>query len=390
MKSHVIIVLHDLSLTGAPKLGIEIAKLLQANFRVSIISKKTGILSAEVDNTKFENFIVTNTSHEISKLELEDRIKSSASLLKKLNGDLIIINSAASADFLPAANFLKIPSILFIHEMLNELNSLINSKIINHKCLLFANCIFFASLESEMDFRKIIKNKFDAINFGIGLDCEKIISKSKLHNYNVYNELKEEVIFDSLQNNKNQLLIGMCGTASYRKGSDIFWNLAKTHPNMNFIWIGSWNDIENKIDNPALILNSKNPLPNLFWTNTRLNPYPILKSCNLVILTSREDPNPLIVAESLLLNVPVLSFNDTGGSYLWTSKHSFAMSGPIDEKRISKFLINFDNEKTTKVNNIKYLINNINLKSKIKIFIDKIEQLISIKRDNFSIDIENK
>ena len=50
-------------------------------------------------------------------------------------------------------------------------------------------------------------------------------------------------------------------------------------------------------------------------------------------MTSREDPNPLVVAEALLLGKKVVAFSDTGASASMASRFGYALTGKPDAER---------------------------------------------------------
>ena len=102
----------------------------------------------------------------------------------------------------------------------------------------------------------------------------------------------------------------MCGVASPRKGSDMFFELAARLPQHDFVWIGSWTPNEAP-ENPVYEEFLKAQLPNLYVSGGVDNPYKFIKRLDLFFLSSREDPNPLVLAEALLLNTPILAFSAT-------------------------------------------------------------------------------
>jgi glycosyltransferase involved in cell wall biosynthesis len=108
----------------------------------------------------------------------------------------------------------------------------------------------------------------------------------------------------------DRLVVGMVGHASKRKGCDIFFETAKALPEHDFIWVGNWappEGIENVIYDDFV----KARLPNLFTSGGVSNPYKYISRFDLFFLSSREDPNPVVIAESLLLGVPILAFSKT-------------------------------------------------------------------------------
>src|SRR6185437_13939399 len=107
-----------------------------------------------------------------------------------------------------------------------------------------------------------------------------------------------------------RMIVGMCGHASFRKGVDIFLETAAAAPEADFIWVGAWRPQES-IENIAYADFTARALPNLYVTGPVDNPYPFIAAMDLFFLSSREDPNPLVVGEALALGVPILSFSAT-------------------------------------------------------------------------------
>lgn len=114
------------------------------------------------------------------------------------------------------------------------------------------------------------------------------------------------------------IVVGGCGNAEWRKGNDLFVNLARLVTNLApampiyFVWIGMakgayrdelWLDVQKA------------------WLTERvhfLEPTPdvlqYMSQFNMFALTSREDPYPLVVLEVGLCGVPVICFAGAGGS----------------------------------------------------------------------------
>ncbi len=60
--------------------------------------------------------------------------------------------------------------------------------------------------------------------------------------------------------------------------------------------------------------------------------------CDLFVLTSREDLNPLVVAEAIVLGKKVVGFADTGGSKSFLERFGHALSGSVDVDRLYKLV----------------------------------------------------
>jgi glycosyltransferase involved in cell wall biosynthesis len=139
-------------------------------------------------------------------------------------------------------------------------------------------------------------------------------------------------------------LVVMCGTASRRKGADIFADLAAELPEANFVWIGPWTADEGAtqvdwVDTKHEASKREGYAPgNLYFTGPVFNPYPWFRAADIFFLSSREDPNPLVAIEALALGKPVVSFRGSGQAGLRCMTHGLAISGPPEVKS-AKFVV---------------------------------------------------
>jgi len=107
-----------------------------------------------------------------------------------------------------------------------------------------------------------------------------------------------------------RLVVGMCGQGSPRKGADIFLASAEAAPDCDFLWVGGWAPDEAEI-NDAYEAYVEKKLPNFYVAGAVENPYAHIALMDLFFLSSREDPNPLVLVEAMALRVPLLCFSRT-------------------------------------------------------------------------------
>jgi hypothetical protein len=125
-----------------------------------------------------------------------------------------------------------------------------------------------------------------------GMDCNvfhPFLSTEKINTLNI--------IKDNQPNNKskyNEIVFGMCGTKINRKGYDIFLSIVKEMPQFKFIWIGGNIDTSNNYDNYIQIPQTNDPFSI------------VSKDIDYMLITSREDPCPFVILESLYLNTPCI------------------------------------------------------------------------------------
>ncbi|WP_155913901.1 glycosyltransferase [Asticcacaulis sp. AC466] len=329
----ILFVLHDLSLTGAPKLGLQIATVFAETHNVTLVSKKAGPLSEQIDRSKIKDVIITDTSHEIKDSPVNDRVDSAVELIKTKKPDLIYVNSIAAADWVLAAVETNTRVVLHTHEMSKEIMSLLRRRIFRPEDIHRADYIVAASeecLKDAIDIFRLDVSKSE--NFSVCVDIDAVRQSAAMDMPFLPKRHDGQALgFD-------KKIVAMCGLACLRKGSDIFYTAAKLMPEIDFLWVGPWDDKAAINANTALALNEGAPLDNLYWTNTTANPYAFIARSDFFFLTSREDPNPLVVPEALLLNLPTASFTACGGSHEWTRRFGFALSGETDTLRMVAFL----------------------------------------------------
>jgi glycosyltransferase involved in cell wall biosynthesis len=105
-------------------------------------------------------------------------------------------------------------------------------------------------------------------------------------------------------------LVGGCGEASHRKGVDLWLAMAaalhRTHPDVHFLWIGAHDD------RPTAEATRLGLSPVVHFTGEVDDPAPLLAALRVFTLTSRADAFPLVVLEAMALARPVVAFDTTG------------------------------------------------------------------------------
>ena len=145
-------------------------------------------------------------------------------------------------------------------------------------------------------------------------DVENIIKGSKEEinfSENTYTNYPKEYI-EKVLNDNNAIKFINIGRFSTEKGQDrlirAFERIQKNRNNCYLFLIGGHG---NQFDNIMNMLENKN-IKNVIVIKNLENPYPILKKCNLFILSSLYEGLPMTIMESLILKVPILSVDIEG------------------------------------------------------------------------------
>lgn len=112
-------------------------------------------------------------------------------------------------------------------------------------------------------------------------------------------------------------VVGGCGTIEWRKGTDLFIQLAqhfKAQDNVYFLWVGGEvGDGHPDRRRMAYDLKRIEASSRLIFTGQRDAPHDLFNIMDVFALTSREDPFPLVCIEAALLEKPIICFADAGG-----------------------------------------------------------------------------
>ena len=112
---------------------------------------------------------------------------------------------------------------------------------------------------------------------------------------------------DLSQKHLRSLVVGACGQAQFRKGTDLWIKLAGMvraalpQADVRFEWVG-------EIGEPEIVSASQG----IEFLGGTSDPFARMREFDVFTLPSRDDPFPLVVLESMLLGVPVVAF-DVGG-----------------------------------------------------------------------------
>jgi glycosyltransferase involved in cell wall biosynthesis len=104
------------------------------------------------------------------------------------------------------------------------------------------------------------------------------------------------------------------GSGGWRKGADLFVQLAKAVcqklPDAYFVWIGGYFEDRAQIEHDARLCGVEDRVR---LTGSVSDVANYLAAGDLFVLTSREDPYPLICLEAAALEKPIVCFADAGG-----------------------------------------------------------------------------
>ncbi|MEM7147766.1 MAG: glycosyltransferase family 4 protein [Verrucomicrobiota bacterium] len=129
------------------------------------------------------------------------------------------------------------------------------------------------------------------------------------------------MVREDLEVGADDFLVGGSGVASWRKGADLFVQMAAASAReaaeggrvLRYVWIGNLEkspelrQIEHDLDRLGIGRH-------VIFTGELENPFPYVNALDLFCLPSREDPFPLVMLEAGALGKPTLAFGGSGGA----------------------------------------------------------------------------
>jgi hypothetical protein len=214
-------------------------------------------------------------------------------------------------------DYIKSYNPIFIYS--NSLNLLFSNIILYEKYIYKIIFHFHETLDTLKSYIHLVKNQSGM--FLLSKCCKiYVVSKRIKEDYEEFFKIKNIYIFPpflSIEKSKtidclcqaqpcqfiehfkcpDKILFGMCGVDLRRKGFSIFVDLAKMMPHHNFMWVGG---VSNKI--------TEQGLDNFLHVPNTNNPYQYLSKFDYMVMTSLDDPCPIVLIEAMYLEIPCIVF----------------------------------------------------------------------------------
>jgi len=308
---------HDASLTGAPKSLLLIIDYTSKNYNepISIILKEGGPLVDEY--------------RKLGKVFIwEKKWYYEKNVIKRLK-NRFLNNNKRNQNIILKYLYKNKPKVIFN-------NTVVNGVILEK--LLKLNTPIISRIPELETVMKIYQVRFNSTNkvlkYSSNFITPSLFGKNNLiDNFNIPPEkievaygtilkktnhaiVNNEVEFDKIGIPKDSFIVGACGGLGWRKGSDLFLKVAKylsEHKKVVFIWIGIDETQANYCEFVYEIkkLNLKTQVFTVPYEKDINKYYQIM---DVFLMTSREDPFPLVNLEAMTNGVPVICFKDSGGS----------------------------------------------------------------------------
>ncbi len=321
MSKKILFISHDASRTGAPMVLLYLMSWISkyTDYRCEIIALKGGDLEPEfrkiaktfiLESSRktgvfyfFKKFLV-----KVVKVDFERILKRQ--VLKKIghaNPDLIYANTANTAKIIAGMGGLKsIPVILHLHELRSSMERSGAKRYLPEADKFITKYIACSGIVKD----NIVDN--------IGVDASKVETIYEFVEPQIVNRSKEE-IKKEIGVAPDTIIVAGVGSMHWRKGVDFFLFTARKvilqNPDKKliFVWLGGdLNSREAKFydfDIEAWGLGEK-----IILLGPKSNPWDYMNAFDVLAMTSREDPFPLVCIESAMLGKPIICFDKNVGS----------------------------------------------------------------------------
>jgi glycosyltransferase involved in cell wall biosynthesis len=335
---------HDTSRTGAPLVLLQFLNWLksnQANLEFDVIGLEGGVLE-----TDFKKVCHTYYSYrELIKtkpLKLRQRLLLKLGLFKRTNPKMIFLQKLANSNYnvvyantiitIPlATDIIKISPKTKLIAHVHELNVIIKHRLPNFTYYL--KNIHHIIVPSHLVQQNLVFN-WNVSKQGISVvyECTKVKD------------------FKATNKSKNKFIVGGSGQAHWRKGHDVFIQVARyivtQHPecDINFVWVGSISKIEKDIVDEDL--RKLGLVDRVIFTGEVEEVSNYYSDFDVFIMPSREDPFPLVCIEVGMLGKPIICFEGATGTQEIMGEEGGFVVPYLNIERMAEKVIDYYNHRT--------------------------------------------
>lgn len=310
----ILFISHDAHRTGAPIVLLHLLKWLKNNtsLEFEILLKNGGELVSEFESIArthkmWDNSIIQKIARKFN--FCKDSSRTLPVSLSRKQYDLIYSNTITNGKLVSLLTDKATKVITHVHEMDSWIERCGKS---NWNEVIKQTTLFLAVSEPVRSC--LIRRGINVNSISLLSECASVPTTST--------QADRQSIREALGINQDAFVIGGAGAEMWRKGRDLFVQLAaligrdRRHRDFQFIWLGSHPDVES-----AMWLRHDAQLSGcesvIHWVGPVKNPEAFFSAMDAFAMTSREDPMPLVALEAGMMGLPVICFSSAGGTADW-------------------------------------------------------------------------
>ena len=341
----ILFITHDTTRTGAPMVLLHFLRWLKKNkpqVQIDVLALRCGNMEEEfLENcSNYYNYLLETKTNSLSIIE---RILKKLHLYKQKNKKEVFISSIASKgyDVIYANTIVSIPMAVALKKVslnskvlahVHELNTVINQLLPNFNQYVESVDGFITA--SNLVANNLIKNR---------LVDRKLVS-------NIYSCALVDTNSKALsKKEQNRFVVGASGHVSWRKGYDVFLQVASyinKHYDANnivFEWVGSINkDVKFIVEADIQKMGLQN---RVHFIGELKDPSLKYSNFDVFLMTSREDPFPLVCIEIGMLGKPIISFQNAVGTNEVLKDGGGVVVPYLDIEEMSKCIMKYYDDK---------------------------------------------
>ena len=301
---------HDASLTGAPKIALNLVRQLRnkTNAQLTTILHRGGPLHPEF--AKVSNTLCLNAPREHHP-KIHGTLRKFLRPIQKAGEDLICICNSVESRFVANSVYTRrIPILYLLHEFPTSYPAGEFSKIYQYSQKMVFPC------EAVRD------AAHDAIPIPEG---QSVVHPQGLLDKDFGTRIPKPAarkqLRESLGLPEDAFVVLGCGTIDLRKGIDHFLAVARTHAALNeqnrpvyFCWLGDGPKHPHSAFHYVEIDLAKSQHQNVRFVGESNDVEPYFLGADSFLLTSRVDPFPCVIHEAMAAQLPIMVFDQSGGA----------------------------------------------------------------------------
>jgi glycosyltransferase involved in cell wall biosynthesis len=339
---HFLFVSHDANRAGAQLFLLNLMVYLkQQGHKLSLLLLGDGVLEKNFAEVATVHYYSHEKPSKYTRIFGANQNKNEQlfSKLRKANISLAYVNTIASAKIIvELKNALQTPVVSHIHEL--EFSIQLYSKFeereqlfkLSDKIIACSNAVG----ENLIEKHSVSFNQVTTVHSFI--DNQSITEK--------LNQLNITETRTKLGLSSTDFVVAGCGNAEWRKGLDIFIQVANavsqhgSNSKIRFVWIGV-KHAGDLYDKTVYDLKKMGLYEDVTLLEPTSQAVEIIGSSDVFLLPSREDPFPLVMLEAALAAKPILGFDKTGGCGEFVEDDAGAVIPYLDVNQMAEKLIHW-------------------------------------------------
>ena len=304
-KDKVVFIGHDAALAGAQILLMDLIAWIKehTDIDIGIVLGKGGYLK-----DRFSQLAPTVILEDLIRLFDDETIRHKINSFCGAHTRILYANTFVSGEYLHYFRDMDAPIISHIHELTKSIEKFASRKALD-EMLTYTDHFIACSrpVAGELtDIHQVAKEKISTVYSFIKPEPRSA----------ALSERDRKATRKELGLPENRTLVWGCGSMDWRKGPDLFVDIAeilvkKEVKKIHFYWIGGraageYADLESRLDERGL-------RKWVSFLGEKQNPRDYFRAGDIFLLSSREDPFPLVCLEGAENRLPIVCFADIGG-----------------------------------------------------------------------------